>query len=387
MTLDREKVDALVSWYRMNKRILPFRDTGDPFDVWISEIMLQQTRIDAVISYFLRFKEHLDNSNVQCYGVQDVFLSREELISNSTTGWQSIIGVGAEVSQFLDKYVGGNKTILANNIRRGTMGNSGNTALTVMPKHHIHPYIPQEWLIGAINNAKELPKIITKENAPDTSFILPKDDQASKIQVKLQEIVASYLAEANGILSTKKQKTAKKSPEDIISDICKDQKTPSVNAILIPRGCREIAKLSIIANDPILVSTNFLTISVEEKKMRFLIASWLKSIFGQLQLELFATSQEGMRKLEKNTILRIRFPNMEAISVIHAQKLSDLFEQEPFLDLSHIEPRESDSIWARILISSAKDNNHKMEIGDSEVKEMVDAVVMMLQEEYDNRVQ
>ena len=59
MTLDREKVDALVSWYRMNKRILPFRDTGDPFDVWISEIMLQQTRIDAVISYFLRFKEQI----------------------------------------------------------------------------------------------------------------------------------------------------------------------------------------------------------------------------------------------------------------------------------------------------------------------------------------
>ncbi|MBR4462841.1 MAG: A/G-specific adenine glycosylase [Erysipelotrichaceae bacterium] len=57
--MKKEEIDKLLDWYRLNKRVLPFRDTGDPYDVWISEIMLQQTRIEAAVSYFLRFKKEL----------------------------------------------------------------------------------------------------------------------------------------------------------------------------------------------------------------------------------------------------------------------------------------------------------------------------------------
>lgn len=46
-------------WFSVHKRTLPWRDTGDPYDVWLSEIMLQQTRVEAVKGYFLRFKEAL----------------------------------------------------------------------------------------------------------------------------------------------------------------------------------------------------------------------------------------------------------------------------------------------------------------------------------------
>jgi A/G-specific adenine glycosylase len=42
----------LLSWYRLNKRTLPWRDHPDPYAVWVSEIMLQQTRVEAVIPYF-----------------------------------------------------------------------------------------------------------------------------------------------------------------------------------------------------------------------------------------------------------------------------------------------------------------------------------------------
>ena len=53
---------SLIGWYRKNKRILPWRDTGDPEDVWISEIMLQQTRVEAVKGYFVRFREALPDA-------------------------------------------------------------------------------------------------------------------------------------------------------------------------------------------------------------------------------------------------------------------------------------------------------------------------------------
>lgn len=46
---------GLLQWYRRHKRDLPWRRTADPYGIWISEIMLQQTRVAAVIPYYERF--------------------------------------------------------------------------------------------------------------------------------------------------------------------------------------------------------------------------------------------------------------------------------------------------------------------------------------------
>lgn len=53
--LCREAVNALLGWYGTNARDLPWRHTRDPYRVWISEIMLQQTRVEAVKPYYARF--------------------------------------------------------------------------------------------------------------------------------------------------------------------------------------------------------------------------------------------------------------------------------------------------------------------------------------------
>ena len=50
---------VLLPWYRENRRDLPWRKDRDPYHVWISEIMLQQTRVEAVREYYLRFLEAL----------------------------------------------------------------------------------------------------------------------------------------------------------------------------------------------------------------------------------------------------------------------------------------------------------------------------------------
>ncbi len=50
-------VEGLLSWYRANRRALPWRETRDPYRIWISEIMLQQTRVEAVKPYYARFLE------------------------------------------------------------------------------------------------------------------------------------------------------------------------------------------------------------------------------------------------------------------------------------------------------------------------------------------
>ncbi|MCU9614643.1 A/G-specific adenine glycosylase [Caldibacillus lycopersici] len=46
---------ALIDWFQSEKRDLPWRKNRDPYKVWVSEIMLQQTKVDTVIPYFHRF--------------------------------------------------------------------------------------------------------------------------------------------------------------------------------------------------------------------------------------------------------------------------------------------------------------------------------------------
>lgn len=52
-------VEPLLIWYEKNKRSLPWREEPTPYHVWISEIMLQQTRVEAVKAYYARFIEAL----------------------------------------------------------------------------------------------------------------------------------------------------------------------------------------------------------------------------------------------------------------------------------------------------------------------------------------
>ena len=57
---DREAIrSTLLEWFRRNARPLPWRKNGDPYAVWVSEVMLQQTQVAMVIPYYQRFLEAL----------------------------------------------------------------------------------------------------------------------------------------------------------------------------------------------------------------------------------------------------------------------------------------------------------------------------------------
>jgi A/G-specific adenine glycosylase len=53
--------DALLEWYAKNARDLPWRGLNDPYAVWVSEVMLQQTRVDTVIPYYVKWMETFPN--------------------------------------------------------------------------------------------------------------------------------------------------------------------------------------------------------------------------------------------------------------------------------------------------------------------------------------
>ena len=70
----KESAGALVEWYRANKRELPWRERMDAYRVWISEIMLQQTRVEAVKPYYERFLKELPDVRALAEAPEDRLL-------------------------------------------------------------------------------------------------------------------------------------------------------------------------------------------------------------------------------------------------------------------------------------------------------------------------
>jgi len=71
---------ALVSWYLKHKRKMPWRETRDPYRIWLSEVMLQQTQVKTVIPYYHRFLERFPTIEALARGdLQDILKMWEGL--------------------------------------------------------------------------------------------------------------------------------------------------------------------------------------------------------------------------------------------------------------------------------------------------------------------
>ena len=65
---------SLLDWYRKNQRDLPWRKSNDPYAIWVSEVMLQQTQVKTVIPYFHRFLKKFPNIRALAQAEQESVL-------------------------------------------------------------------------------------------------------------------------------------------------------------------------------------------------------------------------------------------------------------------------------------------------------------------------
>lgn len=69
------KIDGIIrAWYEKNKRELPWRDTRDPYKIWISEVILQQTRVNQGLNYYLDFIKRFPDVNSLARASEDKVL-------------------------------------------------------------------------------------------------------------------------------------------------------------------------------------------------------------------------------------------------------------------------------------------------------------------------
>lgn len=73
--IDGTLVHGLLDWYDRTRRELPWRGETDPYRIWVSEIMLQQTRVETVIPYYQRFLQRFPDMGTLAAAGQDELLS------------------------------------------------------------------------------------------------------------------------------------------------------------------------------------------------------------------------------------------------------------------------------------------------------------------------
>ena len=61
--MNSRDITALLEWYNKEKRDLPWRNTTDPYAIWLSEVILQQTRVDQGMSYYHKLLGHYPTVN------------------------------------------------------------------------------------------------------------------------------------------------------------------------------------------------------------------------------------------------------------------------------------------------------------------------------------
>ena len=94
--------ELLLQWYDTRRRILPWREDPTPYHVWISEIMLQQTRVDAVVPYYERFLAALPDVKALADAEEEVCLKLWEGLGY----YSRIRNMHKAARQIMDEYGG-----------------------------------------------------------------------------------------------------------------------------------------------------------------------------------------------------------------------------------------------------------------------------------------
>ena len=80
----------LLAWYAAHRRDLPWRQTREPYAIWLSEVMLQQTRVAAVIPYYEKFLTLFPS-------VEALAAAPEQIVARGL-GWAGLLFAGAELA-------------------------------------------------------------------------------------------------------------------------------------------------------------------------------------------------------------------------------------------------------------------------------------------------
>jgi hypothetical protein len=311
---------------------------------------------------FQKFKVDSDRDQyIQKLGSR-IEIETRTLLDSAEAGWKGLLGgVESEYKACLNQILDCSKFSTLGEIHkltRGTIGNKGASDFLFNPKISSKDSqrkkpdkwheIPSGWILPAVKNSDSVPREITKKFG-DSAIHYPEGHRSEETE---KSIFENYLRQNRDASKSKtnsgSQRKVEKSSEDL-SKILEVSRPVHGPIVLIPRGQRVSAQISFSSEKELMVSTNFFIAECGTRAQAIILASWLLTLFGQLQLEHSGIDQEGMRKLEKFQIENCLIPqeiNFTNHELVELEKV--LLETDPLL-FRAITPREIDEIWAKKL--------------------------------------
>ena len=293
-------------------------------------------------------------------GVEVEECPASSMLTSADSGWSAFVGNRAKTYKWSATLFSGYKKLenLGKGLRRGASGNNGCSDLSIFTMADsigliIGALVPSSWLIPAIKNSDVVPKVLNTstapEQAPEQALVPPPTAyEAGTVENStLLNIITAYLGKAVRP-SSGAQKKAIKSIAEVAHALRGNQKVFPSWYVIIPRALRVEGKVGVTLV-PMIVSTNFIMAKFDTEQEAKLVASWLFSVFGQIQMELNFSNQEGMRKLEKKQIGKILYPDMSLIPLATQNQLISAYLADTPLQFKNPKQRAVDSLWAQIV--------------------------------------
>ena len=288
-------------------------------------------------------------------GIIGCLKSTTELEKENVNGWNFLNPVILEGMRFLDSHVMNSSLIvpISNTIfsdfRRGCVGNQGASDLLFISTLSEFYNAIQSRIVNNVAAGMR--------NSDYPSFLVGKGDRlffdtSALSDSDLIPILNLFLQDH--VRARGRQRRDTKSTNDYIQILRAEQNhfVPA-NSVLLPRASRRTGS-AYLCTERTFISTNFMAVPTSTPIEAKIIASWMCSIFYQIELETVSKNNNGMRKVEKVNIDKTHIPDINALT---AEETESIIETPipSFLDLREPSIREIDKVWAKIL--TKKDNN------------------------------
>jgi hypothetical protein len=289
-------------------------------------------------------------------GVEVQKCPASSMLSDVDSGWGAFVGNRAKTYKWSASLFVGYKQLesLGAGLRRGTSGNNGCSDLSIFTMTDsvgllIGSLVPNSWLVPGINNSDAVPKFLNVSTAPELALVPPllAYRGGTPDNLTLIKIITAYLGKVVKP-SLGSQKKAVKSIDEVELALHRNQKSFQPCYVLIPRALRVEGKIGVTLV-PMVVSTNFVMAKFDSEQEAKLVASWLFSVFGQIQMELNFSNQEGMRKLEKEQVGKILYPDISSIPLVTQNQLISAYIADAPLQFKSPKQRTIDSLWAQVV--------------------------------------
>ena len=290
--------------------------------------------------------EFMDLAN----GIMGCVVTREEAFQNATDGWRNFDSEILEATRFMYDFIENNLKFVQLRAldylnRRGNVGNSGASDLMFL-----------NFDSDILNNYTSLGGVVAPgmRNAKFENFIIGNGDalaidfETSNLDA-IHNIISSY---TQGLRRNSRQQRIEKTEAQLLNIVTRDSSVVfPENSVLVPRATRVNGRVY-LANRPLRVSTNFVAYMLPNEREAKLLASWMLTIFFQLNCEVSSKDQVGMRKMEIQDIDSTYVPLFAHVTDQQYDEIQNAIINVSFLNLSNPEIRAIDLVWAEILFGS-----------------------------------